>query len=172
MTLTSLFGAPKCAGKPAWASFRPSARRDARRRFLRRRGVILLLGRSRTPGFLVKADDVSRGIAESRGDLGRIGPDGLHELAAVGKDGVDGRGHAVDHEVDEQARLRRRRPADYPRAAHFAGRIVECDVTIAALPDPPAENLGVEVGRTLEVDRGQLDVANLAVRKRRGHGKI
>src|SRR5207245_1059791 len=64
---------------------------------------------------------------------------------------------------------RRRRPADHPRAAHFAGRVVERGATVAPLPEPPTENLGVEVGRTTDIDGGNLDVAHLAIRQCRGH---
>src|SRR5205807_1913125 len=113
--------------------------------------------------------DVSCGIAEPRGYLGRVRADWLHELASVGNDGVHGRGHAINHDVEEQARFGRRRPAGHPRAAHFAGRVIECGVTIAPLPEPPAENPAVEVGRTTDVDSGNLDVAYLAVRHSRGH---
>src|SRR2546428_14104779 len=62
-------------------------------------------------GLLVEADDVSRGIAETRSHLRRVRADRLDERASVSNDGVDGRGHAVPHDVDEQAGLRGRRPA-------------------------------------------------------------
>src|SRR5216684_4269458 len=55
--------------------------------------------------LLIKADDVSRRIAKSRGDLRRVHPDRLHDLAAVSNDRLDGRGNAVNHDVDQQARL-------------------------------------------------------------------
>lgn len=54
-------------------------------------------------GFLVEADHVSCGIAKPRGHLGRICADRLHEFASVGNGGFYGRGHAVHHDVDEQA---------------------------------------------------------------------
>ena len=54
-------------------------------------------------GLLIEADNVSRRVAESRGYLGRIRSDRLHELASLSNDGVNGRGHAVNHDVDEQA---------------------------------------------------------------------
>jgi len=79
----------------------------------------------------------------------------------VGNDRVDGRRHAVYHDVDEQSRFGRRGPADHPRAAYFAGRVVECGM-IVTLSDSPAENSGVEVGRARNVDSGDLDVADLA----------
>jgi hypothetical protein len=46
----------------------------------------------------------------------------------------------------------------------LAGRVVEGEMTVAALPDPPAEDLGVEVGRALDVDSRDLDVTHLAIR--------
>jgi hypothetical protein len=55
--------------------------------------------------LLVEADHVAGGIAETSRYLGRIGADGLHDLAAVDLDGIDSRGHAVNHDVNEQARL-------------------------------------------------------------------
>jgi hypothetical protein len=66
-------------------------------------------------------------------------------------DEVDGRGDAVDHDVDQQAELRRRRPTNDPRAAHLARRIVERGVTVAAPPDAPAEYRVVEGGRAIDV---------------------
>src|SRR5512133_2961841 len=52
--------------------------------------------------FLVEADHVAAGIAEARGDLRRVAADRLDDLAAVRRDGVDRRGHAVHHDIEEQ----------------------------------------------------------------------
>src|SRR6266576_2960685 len=57
-------------------------------------------------GFLIQTDHVSGGILESRGDLRGVGTDRLHEHAAVGDEGVNRGGHAIHHDVEEQARLR------------------------------------------------------------------
>ena len=88
----------------------------------------------------------------------------MHDLAALGDERLDGRGDAVDQDVDEQAGIRRRRPAGDPRAAHFAGGVVERGGAVAPPPDAPAEHFSVEVGRTPDVDCGNLEVADLAVR--------
>ena len=107
---------------------------------------ISLSCRRRRAGFLVQADYVSCGVAEPRGDFRRVRADGLHELAAVGDDGVNRRGDTVDHDVEQQPRRRRGRPAADPGAAHFASRIVERGGAVAPLPDPPAEDFFVELG--------------------------
>ncbi len=79
-------------------------------------------------------------VAEPRGDLGCVRTDWLHDLASVGEDRVGGRGDILDHDVEEQTRLRGRCPPEYPCAAHFAGRVVEGAMTLAALPDPPTRS--------------------------------
>src|SRR5213080_1872816 len=56
-------------------------------------------------GLLVQADDVSSGIPESRSHLGCVRADRLDERASLGGDGIDRGGHAVDHDINEQARL-------------------------------------------------------------------
>src|SRR5262245_11582376 len=124
-------------------------------------------GRSmgRTGGFLVEAEHVACRIAKARGDLWCIPADGLDDLAAVGDDGVDGRGHAVHHDVNEKPRLRRRRPAAHPTAAHFADRVVERKGAVAPLPDVPAEYFRVEVGRATDVCGRDFYVTDLAVRQ-------
>ncbi len=62
--------------------------------------------------LLVESNDVAGRVPEPRGDLGRVHADGLHDFASVGDYGVDGPCDAVDHDVEEEARLRRRRPAE------------------------------------------------------------
>jgi hypothetical protein len=37
-------------------------------------------------------------------------------------------------------------------------------MTVTALPDPPTEDLGVEVGGSIDVDSRDLDVTHFAVR--------
>src|ERR1700710_737451 len=71
----------------------------------------LLLGsRCRPVGFLIEAEDVPVRIAEPGGDLGRVAPDGLHERTPVREDRVEGRGDAVDHDVEQKARFPGGRP--------------------------------------------------------------
>lgn len=52
-------------------------------------------------GLLVEADHVSAGVAESRGNLRRVGADGLHDFSAIGGDRVKRLSHAVHHDVHE-----------------------------------------------------------------------
>jgi hypothetical protein len=58
----------------------------------------------------------------------------LHDLASIGDDRVDSRNDTIDHDVEQQAWLGRRRPAEYPCSTHFTGSVVEGGVTVAALP--------------------------------------
>ena len=53
--------------------------------------------------LLIEPDDVPARIAEPRGDFRRIRANRLHDLASVGDEGVNRRGHAVHHDVDEQS---------------------------------------------------------------------
>jgi len=119
--------------------------------------------------LLVEADYVSSWIAEARGDLGRVRADGLHDLAPVGYDRINGSGYAVHHDVKEEAGLRGRRAPQHPGAAYFVDRIVKGSAAIAAFSDVPAEYSFVEVGRTRNVVGGHLDVTNFSIRKCRRH---
>ena len=132
------------------------------------RGFLLAIG-CLMAGLLVEADYVSSRVAEPRGDFGRIHADGLHEFAPVGDDGVNRRGDTVDHDVDQQPGRCRRRPAEDPRPAHCASCIVERNRAVAPLPDPPAEDFLVELGRATDIDGGDFDVADLAVCQCRRH---
>ena len=123
----------------------------------------LLVGEAVLGWFLIQADQVSGGVAKSSSDLRRVSADRLHQLASVGDHCVDRRRHAVNHDVDEQARLQRWRAAGDPCAAHFTRRVIERRATIAALSELPAENIRVEMGCTLDVVSRDLDVANFSV---------
>lgn len=90
-----------------------------------RDSAALLLVGGRTAGVLVEADHVSCRIAESRGYLGRISTNRLHEFTTVGNDRVDGRRHTVHHDVYEQSWFGRCRSTNNPLATHFSGRVVE-----------------------------------------------
>src|SRR6266446_1331889 len=120
-------------------------------------------------GLLVEADYVSSRIAEACGDLGRVRADGLHDLAPVGYDRINGSGYAVHHDVKEEAGLRGRRAPQHPGAAYFVDRIVKGSAAIASLSDVPAEYSFVEVGRTRNVVGGHLDVTDFSIRKCRRH---
>ena len=57
--------------------------------------------------LLIKADDVSCWVAESRSDLGCIYTDRLHDLASAVDDRTHRRGYAINHHVKQNAWLRR-----------------------------------------------------------------
>ncbi len=59
---------------------------------------------SSSGGLLVEADHVSARVSEPRGDLGRVRADRLRDLAPIADDRFDGRGDAVNHDVNEKAR--------------------------------------------------------------------
>ena len=122
-----------------------------------------------TGWLLVEAENVSRGIAEARGDFRRVRANGLHEFAALGHELIDSRGHAVDHDIDEQSGRRRRRPARDPCPAHLAHSIVEGEGAVTPLSGLPTKNLFVEFSRALDVARGYLDVADFAVTQSWSH---
>src|SRR5712664_3535752 len=105
-------------------------------------------------GLLVEADHVSSRIAEPRRDLGCVRANRLHDLAPLGYHRVNGRGHAVNHDIKPEAGLCCGRAPEHPRAAHFAARIVKCSAAIASFPDSPAEDPLVEVGRARNVCGG------------------
>src|SRR6266850_3187319 len=94
--------------------------------------------------LLIKADDISCRITKSRGYLRCVHTDRLHNRASVSNDGVDGCGYAVNHDVDQEAGLRRRSAAEHPCSAHLAHRVVKGGTAVAALPDLPSENLFVK----------------------------
>ena len=113
--------------------------------------------------LLIKAENVTRRIAESRGDLGRVHTDRLDDLAAIGDDGIGCRGNTVDHDVDQDARIMGWPPALYPGAAHFTHRIVKSDTAVATLSDLPAKNFLIKTDRDADLDRRNLDVTNFSV---------
>src|SRR6266852_7660956 len=90
-------------------------------------------------GLLIEADHVSPRIPEPRSNLGRVRADGLHDLATIGDDSVNGRGHTIDHDVQEEARRSARWASEHPCAAHFSYGVVEGCAAVAAFPDVPAE---------------------------------
>jgi hypothetical protein len=59
---------------------------------------------------------------------------------------VDGRSSIGDHDIDQQTGLGCGRSAGHPCTANLADRVVEGDLTVASLPDLPAEDLAVELG--------------------------
>src|SRR5256885_16963930 len=96
--------------------------------------------------------DITCRITKARGHLWCVYTDGLYDCASVSSDCVDGCGYAVNHDVDQQARLRRCSAAEHPRATHLAHRVVKGDTAVAALSDLPSGNFfvtrcpGVDVG--------------------------
>jgi hypothetical protein len=61
-------------------------------------------------GVEVEADHISCGIAEPGRHRGRGRADRVHDLASVSDDGIEGRGRALDHDVEEQTRYWGRGP--------------------------------------------------------------
>jgi len=114
-------------------------------------------------GFLVQSDHISAGVAEPGSDFRRVSADGLHDFAPVRDDRVEGRRNAVDHDVKEQARRPAGRSAANPGSAHFSSRVIEGNSTVPTLPDRPAEDLSIKIGRALDVRGGHLDITNFAV---------
>jgi hypothetical protein len=107
-------------------------------------------------GLLVEAEDVPGWIPEPRGDLWCVDADRLDDLAAVGEDCFDRRGNAVDHDVDQQTWLGRRRSTVHPSSAHLTRTVVESGVSITPLSDLPAEDCLVESRGASDVDRRNL----------------
>src|ERR1700682_6366652 len=77
-------------------------------------------------------------------------------------DSVNRRGRARNHDVNHQSGVGRHRPPEDPRATDLIDGIVECCRTITSLSNLPAEGTVVELGRLLDIRRGDLDVADLA----------
>src|ERR1022692_3931782 len=113
--------------------------------------------------ILVKAKDIARGISESCGNFRRVRTDWLQDLTAAGNNRIARRRDAVHHDVDQQAGLSRRLPAQHPSAADFTHTVIESRGAVAALSDMPTERRFVKRGRAIDVEGGHLDVAHLAV---------
>jgi hypothetical protein len=62
----------------------------------------------------------------------------------------------IDHRVHLEAGYRGGRPSQDPSAAHLAGRVVKGSLSIAALPDIPAEDALVELGRARNIGSRHL----------------
>src|SRR5258708_15162801 len=118
--------------------------------------------------LLVETDHVSTRIAETRGDLGRVRADGLHDRAAVGDDGLHGYRYAVDHDVKHQAGCCAGRASENPRAAHLAYGIVKGDAAVVAFTDVPSEYALVELRRASNVTGEVHPLAEPARSKRIG----
>ena len=95
--------------------------------------------------LLVDAENIARRVVKEGIDLELIRVDRLHDLAACSDDGLDRCRGTGDHDGHQQAWISRGRASKDPRAAHFAGRVVESGRAVIALPDVPAEGLLVEL---------------------------
>src|SRR6185312_1235482 len=115
--------------------------------------------------LLIQPEHVASRIGKARGQLRRVDADGLHDLAAGGFDRRDRRLEVVDHDVHEQARLARPRLAPLDPRARDLDAVVEGEGAVAAHARLPAEQRLVERRRAIDVGRGQLEVADLAVRR-------
>ncbi len=115
--------------------------------------------------MLIEAEHVSGGVAESCGDLGCVSADRLRDLAAVCDDEVQSGRGAVDHNVNHKTGRGGGRTSEDPGTADFADSVIERDAAVAAFPDIPAKDFSVELSRGCSVNSGNLDVADLAIRK-------
>src|SRR5262249_6247388 len=113
--------------------------------------------------LLVEADHIAARIEKARGDLGRIRADRLHDFRSRGGNSFYGFGHAVDHDVDHESRLRGGRTAQHPCAAYLACRVIKRDAAISAAADVPPKETLVKLGRLINIVGGHLDVADFAV---------
>jgi hypothetical protein len=114
--------------------------------------------------LLIETKYISTRVSEPRGDLWRIDADWLYEFAPVGKNRLYRGGDTIHHDVYQQARRCRGWSFEDPCTGHFTYPIIEGDGAIVAPPDPPAEDFLVEPGRTIDIDCGHFDVADLPVR--------
>src|SRR5258707_14998740 len=99
---------------------------------------IIILERAAS-ALLEHADHVSSRVAESGSDLGRIRAHRLHDFPSIGHDGVNGRGHAVHHDVNHEPGIALRRSSFDPGAAHLVHSVIKSDADGAPCPDVPAE---------------------------------
>ena len=90
--------------------------------------------------MLVEADHVPSRIAEPRRDLRSVRADRLNDLASMGYHRVNGRCHAVNHDVKKKAWLRGGRTPDNPGAAHLTGGVVKGGATVTTFADVPSED--------------------------------
>src|SRR5205823_5571072 len=96
------------------------------------------------PRFLIKPNHIPAGITEAGRNLRRITTDRLHDLAAIRDDRVHRDCDAVYHDVEEQAGVRRRCPAQDPGTAYLAGGVIERNRAIAALSQLPTKHRRVK----------------------------
>jgi len=101
---------------------------------------------SSSGGVLVESNHVSRRVAEPGGDFRSVCADGLHNFTAIGNYRVQNRGRAVNHDVDEKARICRGLSSADPGAAYFANAVVKSGTSITTLANTPAEHASIEVG--------------------------
>jgi len=78
----------------------------------------------------------------------------------MGYHGVHGRGHAVHHDVKQEAGLCGGWAPEHSGAAYFAGGIVKRSAAVTAFPDGPAEDPIVEVGRARNAAAQAANPAN------------
>src|SRR3984893_14200137 len=119
--------------------------------------------------LLIKADDVSCWVAESRSDLGRIYTDRLHDLASAVDDRTHRCGYAINHHVKQNAWLRRGRAPEYPGTTPLARCVVERRAAIISSAYLPAEDPFIKLRRTRNVIGRHLDVADLSICNCRRH---
>jgi hypothetical protein len=85
-----------------------------------------------------------------------------HDLTACRDDLLQCALYVRDHDVEQEARLRRRRTVGDPSPADLTAGVVEGGITVAAPPDVPAEDGLVEARGAMNVDGRDLDVGDLS----------
>src|SRR6185437_12219493 len=108
-------------------------------------------------------EDVAGRILESCRDLGCGAADKLDDLAAVLDDRLTARRGVVDHDVDNETRCPSWWPADAPGASHLTGRIVERGAAVSSASRLPAEDGGVEGGRSRDIRRWNFHITDLSI---------
>src|SRR5262249_29383134 len=144
-----------------WSAYKPQRTRSSQRNFIGNcTSVVLCSGR-----LLVQTDHVPSGVTKPGGDLGSIGPNGLHNFSSGSDNLLQGRRHAVHHHINEDSGGGGGRPTEHPGATHFPYGIIEGDRAIAALAQLPTQRAMVELGRTGDVGGRNLEIADFSVGK-------
>src|SRR5207247_2399543 len=131
-----------------------------------------------SPRLVLGPERVAEGLDDVVGrdpDVGGPLLDQLQYRMQHAADGAEGRVCALGEatpavELAEQLVRSVHEMNDHRAAVGLTGGfLVQADHVPRGIPDLPAEHLGVELRRAPDVDRGNLDVADLAVRRGRGH---
>src|SRR2546430_17348141 len=114
-------------------------------------------------GLLIQTQNIPGRIGESGGDFRRVCAQRLHDRTAICRYLVNGRGYAINHDVDQQSHVSHRFAIQHPGAADLTDTVIKCQVTVAPRSDIPTENFFVEGSGSIDILRGYFDVANLTL---------